>query len=1206
MSKQVKTQKNVVNKPHISPKNKGLSPKLKNNKKEENVTDTQGLTVEEEFQSKKIHEHVLLVPGMYVGGMAPDQTNMDIYDKETKRIVNKLIEYIPGLYKIFDEAIVNARDHSVKDPTMKELRVIINQEEGSISVYNDGNKGMPVKEHAEWGCYVPEGLFTNFMTSGNFHRTNKTIGAKNGYGIKLTSVMSSRSDIEVVDATNKKKFTMTTSNNMYDISEPVIEDLKGKIHSYVKFKFIPDYKRFGVNGLSDDMMGLFVKRVYDIAAVTKINVYLNDEKILIKGFDEYIKMFYDDNSYPFIYDDSNDRWKIGVVFDPDAGYRQISYVNGICTFQGGTHVQHVVDGVVSKLNTLISEKNKGTKIKSSIIKDNITFFIDAVIDDPDFPSQTKEYLGSKLSTFGSRCTISDDFIKLLAKTGIVNEVVRMSKAKEQSELKSNNGKKKANLTGYTKLNDAKNAGTRYSKDCTLILTEGDSAKPFGVAGAEVLGVENVGVFPLKGKLLNVREATIKQLKENEEIKAIIAIMGLKYDMQYEDVSSLRYGNILVLTDQDLDGYHIKGLVMNFIEYHWPSLANIDGFITSMNTPLKKVWKLTDTKKKDPVIFYSEQEYDTWKELPTTNIKLYTKAKYYKGLGTSTEKEAKEAFKNYQSKRTCYGDKKIESDSHILRKMFSRDKDGIAFKKDLLMSYDRDLTISPDEQHISYTDFVHKELAHFANYAMERAIPSGRDGFKPSIKKILYTAFKEGLLNKEVRVSELAGFVIGAADYHHGEASLQQAIVGMAQNFVGANNINWLLPIGQFGNRSGNDASSPRYINTQLNPLAPLVFRKEDSYILEYAKDDNGKSIEPVSYAPIICNVLVNGTRGIGVGFSSTVPSYNPTDIISNLRLLINDKQTFEMDPWYKGFKGRVVKNVDKHGQVSYEVFGIYEIIDENKVVIEELPVGVWTDNYKEFLGKITCDDADKLQPKHLLKSWDSVCGNNSVNFTLIFHDGKLQELVKNNSIETKLELVEKIHITNMHLYDSQQKLKKYDSVDEILKDFYNYRLDMYIKRKEYYTKVLENKLNLIKWRIKFLEYYADGKIIMMNGRESLPKGEVIQQLIDYKFPKLSSNFEDPDKTYSYLTDIKLFDLTKEEKLKLQEQLKEKENEYNIYINTPVKDIWLSELDEFEKRYNIWLEDEEDNDDDNSTVKGKGKGKGKGKKNAKPLKKKLVK
>lgn len=1150
-------------------------------------TEPEPLTIEEEFQSLKIHEHILLIPGMYVGPMETDATNMDTFDRDTNKIVNKKINYIPALFKIFDEAMVNARDQSIKDPSMTEIRVTINKDDGSITIMNNGNKGMPVKEHLEWGCYVPEGLFTKFMTSGNFHRKNKTIGAKNGYGIKLAFVMSSYAEIEVVDATEKKKFSMVLKRNMYDKSEPIIENLKGKINSYVKIKFIPDYARFGMDdGLTDDMIDLFTKRVYDIAALTKVKVFLNDKHIYIKNFEEYIKMFYsDENACPLIYEDANDRWKVGVVFDADTGYRQVSYVNGINTYKGGTHVNHVTEGIISKLHDIITQKYKDIKIKTATIKDNLTFYISAIIDDPDFPSQTKEDMQSKVSSFGSRCTISDDFIKMLSKTGIMDEVKTISMAKEHKDLKNNNGKKTANLKGYAKLRDAPNAGKRNAKDCTLILTEGDSAKPFAIAGIEKLGSENYGVFPLKGKLLNVREATMKQLKENEEIKAIVKIMGLKYDTDYKDVNTLRYGRILILTDQDLDGYHIKGLVMNFIKYFWPSLIKICTFVTSMRTPIIQVWKTTDTKKNFPIPFYSQQEYDEW--VNNNNTKAYTGPKWYKGLGTSTTKEAANAFLDFERKIIYYGDINDEKDSDIIDVVFSSKKVDIEYKKKWLGNYDKNVTIAADVQHISYKDFVNKELIHFSNYDNERSIASICDGLKPSQKKIIFTAIKEKLLTKEVRVSELAGFVIGKAAYHHGEASLQKAITAIAQDFVGANNISLLEPIGQFGTRAcgGTDASSPRYIHTKLNPITLKIFREEDKYIYDYNYVD-GKKIDPVTFCPVICNCLINGIAGIGTGFSTKVLQYNPIDVINNQKLMLDGKEPINMIPWYKGFKGKIVEMRNKAGTIYYEVSGCVNIIDSNTVEITELPVGYWTDDYKEFLEKITIDDT--ANSNALLQDVVDYCGVEDIKFTLTFVRGKLQELIKNNSLLDKLDLVKNLNITNMTLHDTNGTLKKYISVNEIQKEYHDYRHSMYVKRKEYYTKVLENKLLLIDWKIKFIDFVITEKIVMTINKKSLKKIQVIEQLEKLKFPLLSNNFDDPNKSYDYLTSIGIFDLTDEEKAKLEQKLAECREEYDNYINRIIKDLWLGELNEVEAEFIKQMENDDDDDAKPKTKTTKGK------------------
>ncbi|QKF94001.1 DNA topoisomerase IIA [Fadolivirus algeromassiliense] len=1190
-------------------------------------------TIEEKYKSMTDHEHILKLPDTYIGGIEEDDIKMWVYDSQANRMVFKVIKYVPGLFKIFDEILVNSRDQTVRDSTCNEIRVTIDEANGIISIWNNGDNGIENDIHKEAGCYVAEFIFGTIRSSGNYEQKGKIVGGKNGLGAKLVNIYSSEFEVENIDKRNKTKFTQKFSENMYKRTEPVIQKLTGKITPGLKITFKPDYKRFKINGLSNDMISLFKKRVYDIAAVTNIKVFLNEEEIKIKNFEDYIKMFYEDGEVPHppVYEICNDRWKVGVVFDSNAGYRQISYVNGICTFQGGAHVTHVLDQIVGTLHEQIMAKNKNLKIKTATIRDNLTFFIDAVIEDPGFSSQTKEFLTTKVANFGSKCEISDNFIKQLSKTGIVDEVVNFAKFRAMEDLKKTDGKKKATLKGLAKLNDAHWAGTRKSKYCTLILTEGDSAKSFAVAGTEVVGKERFGVFPLRGKLLNVREATPKQLMDNEEIKNIKQIMGLKHGKKYTDVSQLRYGRILVLTDQDYDGSHIKGLIMNFIHFFWPSLIKIKGFISSIKTPIMKTWKKSDSKRKNPVIFYTISEYQQWKEKIGDDIKLYVMPpKYYKGLGTSKYEEAKEAFTDFENKIIEYMwkeennsdnedennkdnkeednkvilddyDEELDDDTETKSNPGSNDDDDyddidktsecydaitLAFAKDRsndrkkwLEKYNKTVVLENKSQHVSYYDFIHKDLIHFSNYDNERSLPSICDGLKPSLRKILYASILRKIFKEEIKVAQLAGFVSDKTGYHHGEASLQGAIVGMAQNFVGSNNINWLLPNGDFGNRcmGGKNAASARYIFTQLNELVQLAFRKEDECVYDYV-DDDGTKVEPIVYAPITCNLLINGSDGIGTGFSTDILPFNPIDINKNIKLLINGKEPVDMIPWFRGFKGKVVKVNDK----SFESWGVYDIIDENTIVIEELPVGTWTENYKAFLDTLVTDDAKAPKKGQLLKKYIDDCGTNSIKFTLVFLDNVLQDLVKKNEIEKKLKLINKHSTTNMHLHDTKGFIKKYDKVTDILKEYYTFRLDMYNKRKDYYTKVLENQLNILSWKIKFLEYVTTGKIIVIENKKARSKENVIQQVIDNGFPKLANDINalDDDKSYDYLTNLGIFDLTEEEKAKLKDAHIKKLDEYTKYKNTTVQEIWLGELSEYETAYNKWIDSQNEDDNDN--------------------------
>jgi DNA topoisomerase-2 len=599
-------------------------------------------TIEETYQKLTQHEHILKLPDTYIGSVELDNLEVYVYEPIEKKIRKKFITYVPGLYKIYDEIIVNARDHTVRDPTCTTIRVHIDKNNNRISIYNNG-KGIPVEMHKEHKLLVPELIFGHLLTSSSYGSTGKTVGARNGLGGKLCCIYSTEFIVETSD--EKNKFVQYYHNNMYNRTEPQITPVVGGMKPYTRITFSPDLKRFGISELTDDIVNLFKKRVYDIAACTNVNVFLNDELIKIDSFEEYINMFYV-TPPNVIYEEFNDRWRVGVVYDPTNGFSQISYVNGISTYQGGTHVSYILDQITSKIINILKQKNKNIIVRPSFIRDNLTLFIDCIIEDPSFTSQTKEQLSTKPDKYGSRCEISDAFIQQLAKTGLLAEVLKIAQIKALHEMKKSDGKRVGTLLGLPKLDDALQAGKKGSKHCRLFLTEGDSAKSFAIYGFEVIGTEYYGVFPLRGKILNVRDATPKQLANNEEIKNIKMIMGLKHGKKYTDVSQLRYGGIVILTDQDADGFHIKGLLINFIHFFWPSLAKMKGFIQTLNTPLLKAFKPNEKK---PLVFYDKVTFKKWQE---TNPKGY-EIKYYKGLGTSTDKEAKECFMDFHEKLVTY-------------------------------------------------------------------------------------------------------------------------------------------------------------------------------------------------------------------------------------------------------------------------------------------------------------------------------------------------------------------------------------------------------------------------------------------------------------------------------------------------------------------------------------------------------------------------
>lgn len=1203
----------------------------------------------EKYDKKTPREHILLRPDTYVGDIEPTTEDMWIYNMENKKIIKKNITYTPGFLKVFDELLVNARDASVNDPSCDTVKVEYSKEEGFISVYNNGDIGIPVEEHPVHKTLVPSMIFGELLTSSNYDDTEeRTTGGKNGLGSKLCNVFASKFIVEVDDAKRGKRFKQEWTDNMLNVGKAEVTKLPVKTKSSVKITFYPDFKRFGIEDLSNDHEFLFHRRTIDIAGTSnnKLKVYFNDEKIEVNNFKSYIELYYPEQSNELYYDANNERWTVGVIYKPDSGGETVSFVNGISTYRGGSHCAHVIDNVIKTLiNDYIKKKDKDIKVTPTLLKENLVFFINSIIINPSFSSQTKDTLTSKTDKFGSKYEPTPAFMKKLAKCGIVEQVIELAKFKENAGLKKTDGKKQVKIIGIPKLVDANKAGTKDSYKCTLILTEGDSAAATAMAGLGVVGRDYWGVFPLKGKLLNVREASAAQLLANEEIKNLKIIIGLKQGEDYssdDKFNTLRYGHVLLLTDQDVDGSHIKGLVINMFHTLWPSLVKREKFIQSLNTPIVKAFK-----GKEVISFYNLTDYENWLQNPTSSA---YKTKYYKGLGTSDAKEAKEYFVDVDTKLITYFwenlDKDVkakfsdsdksdskkkkdeevedESDEEAETNVFEpcgkvqtfpqatsdkkskiflsdepiRDDDDaikLAFAKERaddrkkwLMAYDKNRILKYEQKDIPYYDFIHYDLIHFSNDDLNRSIPSVIDGLKPSQRKILYGAFLRGLDKDEVKVAQLAGFVSDKAAYHHGEASLMGAIIGMAQNFVGANNINILMPNGQFGTRlrGGNDAASSRYIWTKLEELTTIIFNPEDTPVLNH-QDDDGLPIEPEFYAPIIPMILVNGAQGIGTGFSTKVPPYNPVQIIQNIRNIMANKPFEPMDPWWQGFEG-IVSKID---DFNYEIYGTWTQ-DDNKLIVTELPVGEWTMNYKEFLERMledtpapkgkADDKKSKKAPPKKNNPFVSYKDNNTdtrIHFELTFEDGHLDSA---KDIDKQFHLYKKYSIANMHLYGPEGHIKRYDSVEEIMHDYYHVRLELYAKRKEHQLGILEHQLKVISYKVKFILMVVEKKIEVNNKK----KAEIEEKLEKLKFPRLGKTRDDPKVSYDYLLGMPIYNLTQEKIEELKQQEEEKQAEYDDLSGKTPQDIWTGELDLLETKYEKWYKKKQDEAKENHIVKKK--------------------
>lgn len=1474
----------------------------------------------DKYQKLSQREHILKRPDTYIGSIHNEEGEMYILDDN--KILLKNIIYNPGLYKIYDEIVVNAIDQVTRlltqenDKDNRVSRIDIEIENNIISVKNNG-KSIPIQMHPKYNVYIPDLIFGELLTSENYDDSKERIvGGKNGLGATLTNIYSKTFTVEI--GNNGQKYKRIYSENMTKKSKEKITSYSGK--DYVKITFEPDYSRFGVDGLSKDMISLFSKRVYDIAACTPkdVKVTLNKEIIKVKTFEDYVSMYLTTNTKK-VYKQFNDRWEV-IVCSSEDKFQHVSFVNGICTFQGGKHVDYISQQLVDGLYPLLTKKNKELTIKKPFIKNYLFVFVMCRIVNPDFQGQTKEMLKTNKSNFGSTCELDKIFLEKVMKLDMINDIVKFAMFQENKDLKKQDGKKR-NRINIVNYDGAIYAGQNgKSHKCTLILTEGLSAKGMAMNGLSALDKEQrkyFGVFGLKGKALNVRDCSMAKLRDNIEITHLKQIIGLEHGKVYDNIRDLRYGKIMLMCDQDsvlgdtplfllnehneivikniedltqefkkssfndkeygscvkykiwtdkgwtnikhvmrhkvtkrifrilthtgcvdvtedhsllnensekitptnikigetllhnnplftkiilpenlntlscselhklassieiqhyqtltrdvlieklikykniqpiqlnflnkanitvdeawvlgffmadgscgiykwttrrkpynrpntytfnrvnyawhldntnyfllakskiilekiygkifnlveistknsktkhrlfrlilnggeqskhiiekyrnllyykkykyihadilnatheirqsfyngfyegdgihnktkscrfdvnskittqclyilsrtlnykisinhdqrkdkvyslnitkqgkqqlnpniikkiyeldindqqyvydletenhhfqagigslivhnTDGFHCRSLIFNIFSSLWPSLFKFPNFLESFLTPIVKA-----KKGKNEKIFYSLDKFKEWyKTNKDWNIK------YYKGLGTSTKEESKEYFQKLSQNRIefFYNSETDEAFDLAFNKKRADDR------KLWLKNYDSMIDLNYSEK-VSLSDVIHKNLIHFSIDDLARSIPHMIDGLKISQRKILFTCFKRNLV-KEIKVAQLAGSVSELSGYHHGEKSLEDAIVGMAQNFVGSNNINLLSPNGNFGSRmlSGKDAAAARYIFTHLTKQTLDIFNSLDFPLLNYLEDD-GMIVEPSFYMPTIPMILVNGAQGIGTGFSTFVPSFNPEDIMKNIKNFMKNLPFEEMLPWYKGFKG-TIKKIDDY---KYETYGKYELKGKN-IIITELPIGESINNYKERIQNM------------------DIHVNNLSDGDNVHLEFRIDPALLSKDPYTFLKLKSTLNTSNIHLFNINGQIQKYNSIEEILREFYNIRIDYYDKRKKYLLEKYDIEVMFLQAKYNFINAVNLKKISMRKQTEE----QVIEYLELEKYPK-------KDNSYLYLLNLPMRTMTLDQMNKLKNEIEKIKKNIQTLQEKSNKDLWIDDL-----------------------------------------------
>lgn len=1054
-------------------------------------------------------EHVLKRPDTYGGSVTEETWKINLNGTiHTATIV-------PMLFKIFDEALVNAADNYTRKAGTTYIHIRVDRELGTFSVMNNG-KTVPVKKHpikdvlTGEKIYTPEMVFFRMRAGQNFDDNEMRYeGGRNGIGIKLASIFSHESNVYCNDG--KRAIDMHYEKNMtkrLSVTECASTDPQ-HMETYCEFNI--DLTRFSINDKSlskipDDVFMLMQRRVFDIQACCEgATVRFNDVPIEHKTFKEYaMKQL---GTEPLFYSEKK-HWSVAVgLEDRDTETKNTSFVNNVWTRNDGHHVDHVKDEICKCLMQSQIVKRMGLK-KRDIIK-QIRVVMKCYLANPTFNSQMKERMTLPIKKFDTQFKMTGPLKKQLLSGPLIQRLQEIRDEKDGRKLKKNDGKKVKNLS-ILKLTDAKKAGTNRSDQCTLILTEGDSALALALAGLSVVKNDLFGAYPLKGKILNGEKANKKQWSDNTVIQNVIKILGLKHGVKYTSTKDLRYGHILIMSDQDVDGFHIRGLVMSMFSSHWRELLSIPGFIQVMKTPLVKAFNRKRLMKE----FFDEEAAKSYqREHPT-----YT-YKYYKGLGTSTAKEAKEYFSNLDQYRF-----NMTGDPMPLKRAYG---DDTTFRKEL--------SARPPEQTDgkTYADFVNGPYATYVRADNVRKIPNIFDGLKVVQRKILYTFIKKNY-KKEQKVAQMAGIIAKETQYHSGEDNISKAIINMAQEFVGSNNLPLLKANGQFGTRhcGGNDAAAPRYINTELHDYVKYIFPEADLPVLSYTPVD-GQVVEPDEFVPIIPWVFVNGICGLGTGWVSDIPQHNPLKLIALTRYMIREQRFLnDINEWQE----EAIWTKDHNGYYKREDGKLYSYgnykIQGDTLIISELPVGVWTEKIEHQLKNPKSKlEFSKVEESHTDTTIQFVI-KGVKDMQKMIGALKLKKLVRENYV----------------VFQDGRIVNK--AFPHIMNTFIGKRRWLYVHRKEYHLKQLDLKQKEMSDKMKFIEACIAGNIPLTTASNL----DLIAACMEYGVNE------------KYL-DINLRDLTKDKVDKLKKSIAIAKKDFDKLKNTIPEDIWEKELNELERLLN---------------------------------------
>lgn len=1160
-------------------------------------------------------EHILKKT-MWAG--SKEMQKRTIFIIEEGKFVSKEVSYIPALYKIFDEILVNALDHWNHYPKLVTRIEVDIEEDGSISVKNNG-PGMPVKRH-ETGKWIPEMLASEFRTGDNLTTEENIKGGTNGYGLKIANIFSDLFELEI---RNKgKKYIQSFENNMEIVNKAIVYDEEGK--DYTKVTFIPSYlKSFSINynEIKNTWELLLLSRVYHSAAVTDAKLIFNKINIEL-NWEEYCKLFINE-VYTFkLTNSSGYIWKIGVGLS-NGSFQFNSIINGVVVFDGGSNVNFIKKQIYEGIKPLLQKElsKSCSEIKPAKLYNNLFIILSCVIPNPQFDSQTKDKCSDNEKKY-SEYKLSELHIKKIW------EIIREKVISEfiNSVLESKKQKSCKNDVDVPVYEGAELCTTKDKLKCTLIITEGNSTmgtinkgltndkaspktfnkKLYGTFSSQgvVINSEKESILikePNSKKFIKINDHIIPKLDnkrvpasaliKNKRINDLITVLNLNYSYSYDyseegekQYKTLRYGQVLCIMDQDLDGFNIFGLICTFFMTYWPYLFTRDYF-RRLSTPVVRVYKDKDSKSSGLIkSFYNISEAESWLE---NNNKRGYDVVYFKGLGSHDQArgEITEMFKDIDNKiKIIVHDKEASKTKEAYYgKLTSKRKILLATPTDKLLNVSK---------RISVTEYFNTDIKAAQKYNNTRKLLSLEDGLNLCRRKILHTADKKCRSTK--KVAGLAGLVVEFDDYPHGEDGLCESVTKMGQGYYLAKYLPFLVPIGNFGtfSKGYKDASSSRYIHTKLHDLLfDAIFIEDDNPILTYNISE-GKRVEPVCYAPIVPLVLLENYCIPGTGWKCSILARDIHQVINRIKSYIKGERPDEkLIHWKHKYNGDIIEDGLKLTSIGkYELKG-------NICRITALPYETWSRTYCFGPEKTGSRESNKKLDEKGEKGIKTLNGikrvvdrtNDTTYETNIevefYEDNNLKSIIESNRKNSNIDGIQdylklyKTQVAAINVININDEIVEYKSYEELFDDWYVYRKKMYKARIN--RQIIIYSLMLVYYENiqKFSDNHKQYSIDKNNDEE-----EVCNKLLENKFVKINENklksnsseiqtsqlhdeiLNSSDASFKYLLNLTMSDLCKKKYEAREKKIAElNEKLEDLKIKTPFKGahIWIRELEKLE-------------------------------------------